>query len=273
MRFIATPKYCNRRRSSNGIVSGMKITMLLACLGAAPLAFVPPALCQSIRIVKFSDGKPFTMGKVTSRRMVTPDLGAKQLTLNYSASEAGNEFAQHVHDGSDDTILVLEGAADLRQGDSRHPMTAGTCASVPGGQIHGTITTADHTIMISFQTPPDLVLYTGARDSSKAGAAPPKGVITPGAVEYIPFAKVNGFVVHPGVTGSRVAAARHELEPGQKFTTAIGKDGEQLLFVWAGEITVHGGGRDYTVGEKDTAFITGPNQVAVKAGSGRAVVI
>jgi quercetin dioxygenase-like cupin family protein len=212
-------------------VSGMKTTMLLAVAAAAALAFVPPARCQSIRIVKFSEGKPFTMGKVTSRRIVHPDLGAKRLTLNYSASEAGSEFAQHVHDHSDDTILVLKGNADLRQGDTRHPIPAGICAFVPAGQIHGTITTADGTVMISFQTPPDLILYTGARDSSLPGAAPPQGVITPGAVKYIPFAKVNGFFTHPGATGTRSAVARHELKAGRKLTTGIGKDGEQLLFV------------------------------------------
>ena len=107
-----------------------------------------------------------------------------------------------------------KGDADLRQGDTRHPISAGTCAFVPAGQIHGTITTANDTIMISFQTPPDLVLYTGARDSSRPGAAAPKGVITPGAVKYIPFAKVNGFFAYPGATGTRVAAARHELKAG-----------------------------------------------------------
>jgi mannose-6-phosphate isomerase-like protein (cupin superfamily) len=127
--------------------------------------------------------------------------------------------------------------------------------------------------MISFQTPPDMVLYTGARDSSRPGAAPPKGVITAGAVKYIPFAKVNGFFAYPGATDTRVAAARQELKPGQKFTTGIGKDGEQMLFVWSGEIAVHGGGQDYAVGEKDTAFITGPNEVTVRGGSAGAVVI
>jgi quercetin dioxygenase-like cupin family protein len=245
------------------------------CAGAAlaALAFAVPIRGQSIRIVKFSEGKPFQMGKVTSRRVVHPDLGAKRLTLNYSASENGSEFSQHVHDHSDDTILVLKGNADLRQGDTRHPIPAGTCAFVPAGQIHGTITTADGTIMISFQTPPDLILYTGARDSSRPGAAPPKGVITPGAVKFIPFGKVNGFFAYPGATGTRVAAARHELKPGQKFTTGIGKDGEQLLFVWSGEISVQGGGQDYVAGEKDTAFITGPNEVRVRGGPAGAVVI
>ena len=81
--------------------------------------------------------------------------------MNFSVSQDGREFSQHVHDYSDDTILILQGQADLRQGDSRTPLHAGQCAFVPSGQIHGTITTgAGDTIMISFQVPPDLVLYT-----------------------------------------------------------------------------------------------------------------
>src|SRR5262245_39715600 len=103
------------------------------------------------------------MGSVTSRRIIHPDVGAKNLTLNLSVSQAGAEFAQHVHDQSDDTILVLQGEVDLRQGDSRRKFRTGECAFVPSGQIHGTITTGPgDNVMISFQTPPDFILYTGA---------------------------------------------------------------------------------------------------------------
>src|SRR5512135_1658956 len=94
----------------------------LAALAAA--VFCPPLPCQSIRVVKFSEAKPFQMGKVTSMRIVHPDLGARRLTLNYSVSDAGHEFSQHAHDRSDDTILVLKGAADLRQGDGRKAIPA-----------------------------------------------------------------------------------------------------------------------------------------------------
>ena len=151
-------------------------------------ALRPPASAQTVRVIRFSEGKPFQMGEVTSRRIVHPGIGAKKTTLNYSVSKPGAEFAQHVHDYSDDTILVLQGEVDLRQGDSLKRFRAGECAFVPTGQIHGTVTagTGD-AIMISFQNPPDLILYTGARDSKKPGAAPPKGVITPGAVKFLNF--------------------------------------------------------------------------------------
>ena len=58
------------------------------------------AECSSIRILKLSDGVPFQMGKVDSRRIVHPGMGAKKLTLNYSVSQPGHEFPQHVHDDS-----------------------------------------------------------------------------------------------------------------------------------------------------------------------------
>lgn len=228
---------------------------------------------QSVQVIRFADGKPFVMGKVTSRRIVHPDIGAKRTTLNYSASPDGAEFSQHVHDHSDDTILVLQGQMDLRQGDSRTPYKAGQCAFVPAGQIHGTITTGADTIMISFQTPPDLVLYTGARDSSKPGAAPPKGVITPGAVKRCDFASKNGFFTDAAMGSKRAAGAHWKLKKPQKFTTDVAASGEQVLFVWKGSLTVKDKSRTYTAGEKDAVFITGPAQLEVSADSDDTTVI
>lgn len=199
------------------------------------------------------------MGKVTSRRIVHPDLGAIRTTLNYSVSTDGSEFAQHVHDISDDTILVLQGQMLLRQGDSRVPYNAGQCAFVPAGQIHGTITTgAGETIMISWQTPPDMLLYTGARDSSKPGAAPPKGLITPGAVKTIDFASADGQFTNPSM-GSYVAVGSHrKLRRAQKFSSDVAAGGEQVLFVWKGALRVTDKSGSHTAGEKDAVLIKGP---------------
>src|SRR4051794_2115292 len=69
-------------------------------------AMAATSQAQSVRVLRFAEGKPFQMGKVTSRRIVHPDIGAKRTTLNYSVSQDGSEFSQHVHDHSDDTILV-----------------------------------------------------------------------------------------------------------------------------------------------------------------------
>jgi mannose-6-phosphate isomerase-like protein (cupin superfamily) len=228
------------------------------------VAMTPLASAQNVRVIKLSEGQAFHMGKVTSTRVVQPGVGAKRLTLNFSVSQDGREFSQHVHDYSDDTILILQGHADLRQGDSRHPFHAGQCAFVPTGQIHGTITTGPgDTIMISFQVPPDLVLYTGARDSSKPGAAPPKGVITPGAVKYVDFANKNGFFTGPAMGSRRVAAAHRVLKQGETFVDDIAADGEGLLFVWKGAIRAKDAAKSYSAGERDTIFIKGPEHLQV----------
>jgi quercetin dioxygenase-like cupin family protein len=222
---------------------------------------------QNIRVIKFSEGKPFQMGSVTSRRIIHPGLGAKNTTLNYSISKPGAEFAQHVHDSSTDTILVLQGEVNLKQGNSLRLFKAGDFAFVPAGQIHGTVTAGTgEAIMMSFQNPPDLVLYTGARDSMKAGAAPPKGAITPGAVKFLRFADKNGFFTSPEMGSTRAAAAHRKLKPKQSFKTKVNSGGEQLLFVFEGSIQVKDKTGSYTAGEKDTVFVTGPAELEVTAG-------
>src|SRR5262245_57741979 len=222
----------------------------------------------AIRVFKIADGIPFKMGKVDARRILHPDMGASKLTLNYAVSEPGHEFPQHVHDYSDDTFLVLQGQVDVRQGDSRRPLHTGQAAFVPAGQIHGTITTGSGTaILISFQCPPDKVLYSGARDSSVPGAAPPKGVITPGAVKLLDFSHHNGFFLGPETGSQRVAVAHRRLNPGEKFSTKVAEDGEQLLFVWKGHVKVQSQQRVFEAGERETVFISGRNSLEVQNSS------
>ena len=194
--------------------------------------------------------------------------------MNYSVSKPGAEFAQHVHDYSDDTILVLQGEVDLRQGDSLRRFRAGECAFVPTGQIHGTITAGTgEAIMISFQNPPDLILYTGARDSKKAGAAPPQGVITPGAVKFLDFASKNGLVTFPAMGSQRAAFAHRKLKPSETFRAKVAPDGEQLLFVWKGSIQVKEKTATYSAGAQDTVFVTGPAELEVTAAPGQETTV
>jgi len=243
---------------------------MLPCplITAAALTLGLASACAAqaqIRVLKFSEATPFRMGKVTSYRLVHPEMGARRLTLNYSRSEPGNEFSQHAHDNSDDTILIFEGQGDLRQGDSRRGFRAGQSAFVPAGQIHGTITTGTGTaVMISFQTPPDMALYTGARDSSRPGAAAPKGLITPGAVKFVDFAGQNGFFVHPGMGASRVAVAHWRLKPAEKLSTAVASEGEQVLFVRKGAVIVTAESKRYRAGERDAMFIRGPAELEIR---------
>lgn len=227
----------------------MLTSLLVAFLWMQPAA---------IRVLKLSDAVPFKMGKVDSRRILHPDMGAKRITLNWAVSEPGHEFPQHVHDYSDDTFLVLQGQVDVRQGDSRKLLPTGQAAFVPSKQVHGTITTGTGTaILISFQCPPDLALYTGARDSSRPGAAPPQGVITPGAVKLLHFADKSGFFTYPEMGSKCVAAAHRKLQPGQRFTAESVNGGEEFLFIWKGHVTVASAGKKYQAGERETVFIQG----------------
>jgi quercetin dioxygenase-like cupin family protein len=154
-------------------------------------------------------------------------------------------------------------------------LLTGQAAFVPAGQIHGTITTGtDTAILISFQCPPDMVLYSGARDSSRPGAAPPKGVITPGAVKLIDFSKHNGFFVHPDMGSKRVAVAYRKLKPGEKFSTQTAEGGEQMLFVWKGALAVKSANALHRAGERETVFMSGTNYLEVQnSASDQTIVI
>jgi glyoxylate utilization-related uncharacterized protein len=170
-----------------------------------------------------------------------------------------------VHDYSDDTFLVLEGQVDVRQGDSRRHLGTGHAAFVPNGQIHGTITTGTHkALLISFQTPPDLKLYSGERDSSKPGAKPPVGVITPGAVQLLEYQNKNGFFLHRGLGSQRVAVAYRTLKPAEEFQANFPTAGEGLLFVWKGSVTVHQGQSQHSLQERNLLFASHAGNVVVK---------
>ncbi|MDX2180602.1 MAG: cupin domain-containing protein [Bryobacteraceae bacterium] len=221
------------------------------------------AAFAEVRVIPFSASDPFRMGDVTSRRIVHPGLGAKKTTLNLSVSQPGAEFAQHVHDYSDDTILVLDGEVNLRQGDSLRLFKSGECAFVPTGQIHGTVTAGTATAtMISFQNPPDLILYSGARDSKKTGQAP-KGIITPGAVKYVDFRGKNGAFTNAAVGSMRATGSHRKLKKGESFRAVNGELGEQVLFVWRGAIKVKQGGIVQTAAERDTVFVRGAAEIEV----------
>ena len=246
--------------------------LVIACCLLGILA--PVSAAQTVRIVRFAEGRSFQMGEVTSRRIIHPDLGAKKTTLNYSVSKPGAEFAQDVHDHSDDTILVLQGEVDLRQGDSLRRFRAGECAFVPSGQIHGTVTAGSgEAIMMSFQNPPDLVLYTGARDSKKPGAAPPKGIITPGAVKFMKFSDRNGPVTSPAMGSARGSFAHRKFKASESFAVRVPAGAEQLLFVVQGSLVVKDHSAMHSAGEKDTVFVTGPAELNVSAGPGQETVV
>ena len=116
------------------------------------------------------------MGKGKNWRVVHPDMGSKQLTLNHGVHAPGQEFTQHYHDASEDAIVVLEGGGAIRQGAVYTPIAAGDVIFVPAGEVHGTVnTTPNMARLISFQAPPDMALYRGERDTPNTAPTPQEG--------------------------------------------------------------------------------------------------
>ena len=62
-----------------------------------------------MKIVKMTEGKSFDMGPRDSRCVIGPHTGAKNLTFNYAIFKPGQAFKQHIHEHSEDLIIVLEG--------------------------------------------------------------------------------------------------------------------------------------------------------------------
>ena len=122
---------------------------------------------RMMHILNLENGSPFQMGKGQNWRVIHPDMGARQLTLNHSRHEPGHEFTQHTHGETEDVFVILEGGVSVRQGSVYTPICAGDVVFVPSGEVHGTVNTTDKQArLISFQSPPDLALYKGQRDLS-----------------------------------------------------------------------------------------------------------
>jgi len=247
-----------------------------ASLIVLAILFSQPARAE-VRVLKLDDGRRFAMGKVDSRRLLHPEMGARLLTLNYSVFEPGVEFPQHVHPRSDDIFLVLQGQCDVRQGDRRTPLLVGQAVFIPAGQIHGGTATGEGTsILISFQAPPDEVLYTGQRDSSRPGAAQPQGQITLGAVKFADFDRRNGVFFGPEQGSNKVTAAYWKLGPGEKLDAQNVTGAEQFLFLWKGRLKLTAAEEQppTLAAERDTVFLRGQATFqAANPGPGEAIVI
>jgi quercetin dioxygenase-like cupin family protein len=121
-----------------------------------------------MQFLNLTSGTAFTMGKGRNWRVVHPEMGASFITLNHAMHDSGNEFVQHIHDYSDDIIIVLDGAVALRQGQRYTPALAGEALMIPAGEVHGTVNTGAGVVrMVSFQSPPDMALYRGERNKTE----------------------------------------------------------------------------------------------------------
>ena len=161
------------------------------------------------------------MGKGSNWRIVHPEMGARRLTLNHGLHEPGQEFTQHLHDESEDMIVVLEGGGSLRQGDTYTPIVAGEGIFVPVGEVHGTVNDSGAPArLISFQAPPDPALYAGKRDHG-AGAFPLPPADHRSEVRVFSLAKGGPALGQPGDWRCVVSAGQGARHLGLDYITPV----------------------------------------------------
>ena len=216
-----------------------------------------------MQILNLEKGESFQMGKGRNWRVIHPDMGAKQITLNHSLHSAGQEFTQHTHGETEDAIVILEGGTSLRQGDRLTPMVAGEVAYVPCNEVHGTVNTTEYTTrLMSFQSPPDMALYRGERDSSSEAIPRPQ----PGhssAVQISDMTKggpVFGKSCNWRSVISADRGAKHlaldyiQLDAGQGFQHVPGQT-EGVYVLLNGQVEVESDGEHWELVAHDVIFI------------------
>ena len=215
-----------------------------------------------MQILNLESGTPFQMGKGKNWRVVHPDMGATQITLNHGQHAPGQEFTQHLHDESEDMIVVLEGGGHIRQGEVYTPITAGDGIFVPAREVHGTVNTTDQPArLISFQAPPDMALYRGERDHPNDSPKP--GLGHRSGVQVIPMAKAGPVfgksgdwrsVVSPQKGSQHLSLDYVQLNVGETFTHEP-IDAESIYVLIGGDATVQTNGETSTLGLRDVIFL------------------
>ena len=120
---------------------------------------------QGVQVLKRTDGVPFKHGNGQNWKLLYPEMGCEEITLNYFEHEPGVTFTPHVHEESVDVIIVLKGRGQIASNDDTVTFEAGDILYVPPGVYHGTTNIGDEPlVMFSLQAPPDRGLYTGEKD-------------------------------------------------------------------------------------------------------------
>ena len=209
------------------------------------------------RVINLEDGDVFHMGQGYSRKLVSPDHGAKDITLNYSVFEDGQEFPQHFHEVSADIFIVLIGGVSVREGDKYTPIHEGEFAYIPPGEVHGTVNDIPgQATLISFQCPPDPELYSGDRDPAKTGVMPspkpdePTKVriqsMSQGAPQEAEGARIWD-AANPAWGAPQMSLQYMELEPAACHSHVETMGGESVIFVRSGTAQFEAGGETSTV--------------------------
>ena len=208
-------------------------------------------------------GRAFRMGKGDNWRIVHPEMGARRLTLNHGLHEPGQEFTQHLHDESEDMIVVLEGGGSLRQGDTYTPIVAGEGIFVPVGEVHGTVNDSGAPArLISFQAPPDPALYAGKRDHG-AGASPLPPAGHRSEVRILSLAKGGPALGQPGDwrcvvsagQGARHLGLDHIRLPKHGDLSHTATSAEEIFVVVNGSATVQANGEPHPLARHGVLFL------------------
>ena len=224
-----------------------------------------------MQILDLFAGSAFRMGKGSNWRIVHPEMGARRLTLNHGLHEPGQEFTQHLHDESEDMIVVLEGRGALRQGDTYTPIEAGEGIFVPVGEVHGTVNDSGAPArLISFQAPPDPALYAGKRDHG-AGASPLPPAGHRSEVRVLTLAKGGPALGQPGDWRCVVSAgqgARHlGLDyirlPEHQDLSHTATSAEEIFVLLTGSATVHTNGDHHPLARYGVLFLQQGDRLAL----------
>lgn len=123
-----------------------------------------------MKIVKMNEGIPFDMGLGDTRRVIGPHTGAKHITFNYAKFKPGVAFKQHIHEKSEDLILVLDGDGVIMCDGKPYPIKKWDVIHISPGEYHGTIAGPRGLLCVSCQAPIDHKLYKGGAQPKKPGA-------------------------------------------------------------------------------------------------------
>src|SRR5438093_10387236 len=85
------------------------------------------------------DGKPLPMGDMFTNTIVSRQIGAQHLAVNYTRYEPGAEFPQHIHEDSEDVLFVVSGSGWLKDGERMTPIAAGDVIFVSTGEATGAV--------------------------------------------------------------------------------------------------------------------------------------
>ena len=203
-------------------------------------------------------GRAFRMGGGSNRRIVHPEMCSRRLTLNHGLHEPGQEFTQHLHDESEDMIVVLEGGGAVRQGDIYTPIEA-----------HGTVNdTGAPARLISFQSPPDPALYAGERDHA-TGASPQPPAGHRSGVRILTLAKGGPAIGQPGdwrcvvsaAQGARQLGLDHIRLPAHQNLSHAATSAEEILVLIAGAATVQADGDRHPLAQFAVVFLQHGDQL------------